>query len=265
MYKYLLLLSMLFSAMMFNIANAEEKEAVKAEKAVAVVNDKALTKTDYDNYLKGFMMPPGITPDKQAVINELINRELVVQNTLKQELDKEAGFQKRLEQLRYNALFEYGIEDYLKKHPVTEEQLKKEYQKFKPIKQYKARHILMQTSQEAMAVINQVQQGVPFVQLAMQRSIDPMSRPQGGDLGWLTQDQMLKSVADAVVGMKKNQVTLQPVQSHVGWHVIMLDDIRDLPPLPFEAAKKELEAAVRTQHIAEYIEQLKKESQIEIK
>jgi len=274
MRKQSLLLTTLFSgALLYQAAlvhaetEAEEQKAESSEeKAIATVNDAQITQETFQTYLERFPVAPGadMQPDKKAVLQELINRELVVQDAQEKELADSEAFKEKMAQLKRNALFEFGIQNYLDNHPITEEQLKEAYKEFKPLKQYKARHILIKTQEEGMAIINQLQQGANFAQLAMQRSIDPMSRPQGGDLGWLTPGQMLKTVADVVVNMNKGQLTLQPVQSHVGWHVILVEDIRDLPPLPFEAAKEQLKTKLSAELVTEYLKKLKEEAEIEI-
>jgi len=241
--------------------------ATTAETEIAKVNDKSITQQNYDDYLKAFPIPPGmnVAPNREVVVNELVNRELVVQDAIKQGLDKDASFLKQLEAMRYQALFNFGVQKHLETHPVDDKRLQEEYSKFKPLKQYKARHIVLSTKEEAMTTLQQLQQGMNFAQLAMQKSIDPISRSQGGDLGWLAPPQMLPPVAEVVVKMNKGQITPEPIQSKVGWHLVLIEDVREVPVVPFEQAKFQLLPVVQKQLMDEYLTKLKKEAKVDIK
>lgn len=249
---------------------AKKDEAKKDSDAIAMVNGKAISQQAYDDYVKAFPpAPPGVNmaPDQQAVINDLVNRELVVQDAIKNGLDKDSAFLKQLEIMRYNALYSFGMQKYLETHPLSDDRLRQEYSKFKPIKQYKARHILVKTQEEAANVTNQLSQGANFAQMAMQYSIDPTSKPSGGDLGWFTKEQMTPvnpQFAEAVTTLEKGKLSPQPVQSNLGWHVILLEDTRDLPPIPFEAARPQLMMTVQQQLMMDYQKGLKDKGKVEI-
>ncbi len=255
-----------------------KKEEIKKEEtpkedtkdAIAVVNGEAITALDYDELVKAFPpAPPGVNaaPDRQMVINELVNRKLVLQDAIKQGLDKDSLFVKQLEMMRNNALHAFAMQKYLETHPAADDRLKEEYSKFKPLTQYKARHIMVNSQQEAMNLLGQLSQGGNFVQLAMQFSVDPTSKPNGGDLGWFTKEQMAMinpEFAEAVANMQKG-LAPQPVQSKLGWHVVLLEEVRELPPVPFETAKPQLMMGVQQQQMMEYLKSLKDSGKIEIK
>jgi peptidyl-prolyl cis-trans isomerase C len=274
MYKSALLYGTLFScALTFQTATAAEEakpDANKTPDAVATVNGKPISQQAYDDYMRAFPpAPPGvnIAPDRQVLINDLVNRELVVQDASDKGLDKDSLFLKQLEAMRYNALYAFGIQKYLESHPVSDDRLREEHSKFKPLQQYKARHILVNTQEEATNLINQLSQGANFAQMALQYSTDPTSKSAGGDLGWFTKDQMMSinpQFAEAVVTMEKGKLASQPVQSKLGWHVVLLEDMRDLPPLPFEGARLQLMAAVQQQLILEYVKGLKEKGKVEM-
>jgi peptidyl-prolyl cis-trans isomerase C len=259
--KYWLVGSILVGAMSFNgiSIHAEETSA----KVLATVNEKTITQQDYNDYVG---IPPGAPsqPNQELVINDLVNRELVVQNALKQKLDEDEAFLKVLEKIKYRALFEFAMEKFYEKHPLSDERLREEYNKFKPISQYKIRHILFKSRDDAVATIMEIQQGKDFSQLAMQRSMDPTSRQRGGDLGWLTKEQMFEQIARAIAGMGKGTFTTQPIQTSVGWHVVLLEDMRELPPMQFEATRPQLSAIVRNQMAQKYFEELKQQGKVEI-
>jgi len=230
---------------------------------IATVNGKDITLQDYYEHVGA---PPNanIKPEP-AIINNMINRELVVQKALTQGLDKETPFVKILENLKYNALFDFGMQKFLHSQPISDERLRAEYKNFPPLTQYKVRHILVKTQAEAQNLIKEIQAGKKFDQLAAQYSIDPMTRPRGGDLNWLTKEQILPEVAKVVVEMKKGTFHPQPIQSKVGWHVVLLENTRELPPIPFEAARGRLTAKIHDQMAAEYFKSLRAEAKVEIK
>ncbi len=262
MYKHAWLVGSLLSyAVSFNVIAVDAQKA--DETVLATVNDSKISQQDYNDYVG---IPSGTPPQpiQDVIVTDLINRELVVQAALKQDLDKDADFLKRLEKIKYNALFEFAMEKYHEKHPIGDERLRKEHKKFKPLTQYKVRHILVKTRDEAAAIIAEIQQGRDFTQLAMQRSLDPTTRHRGGDLGWLVVEQMFEQVAQAVTGMAKGNFTTQPIQTQVGWHVVLLEDTRELPPIQFEAARPQLSAIVRAEMAKEYFTELKKQAEVEI-
>jgi peptidyl-prolyl cis-trans isomerase C len=259
--KYGLVGSILIGAMSLNgiSVHAEETSA----KVLATINEKTITQQDYNDYVG---IPPGAPPqpNQDFVINDLVNRALVVQDALKQKLDQDEAFLKVLEKIKHQALFEYAMEKYYEKHPLSDDRLREEYKKFKPISQYKIRHILLKTRDDAVATIMEIQQGKDFSQLAMQRSMDPTSRQRGGDLGWLVKEQMFEQIAQAVGGMGKGTFTTQPIQTSAGWHVVLLENMRELPPMQFEATRPQLSAIVRNQMAQEYFDKLKQQGKVEI-
>lgn len=250
--------TVLFFTLMLNTLVADSPEVV-----LATVNGNTISQEDYNAFV-GIPTEMKQVPYQPAIINQLVNRELLVQDALKHGLDKDLLFLKILETLKYNALFNFGMQKYFEQHPITEERLREEYEEFGPLKQYQVRHIVLNTRREAEALIKKLRAGGNFAQLAAQYSIDSITRPRGGSLGWLTEEQMLEPVAKAVANLSKGAITEEPVKTRAGWHVILLDEVREQPPLPFEAAKGQLMMRVRQQQALEYVDQLKKGAKIEI-
>jgi peptidyl-prolyl cis-trans isomerase C len=229
---------------------------------LATINDKTITKQDYSEHVGAL---PGVAVTAQPfILNNMVNRELVVQEALKQGIDKQEPFLKILEKLKYNALFDFGMQKYFETHPITDERLREEYKNVPALKQYKARHILVRTQEEAAAIISEIKQGASFEQLAAQKSMDPMTRPRGGDLGWLAQEQMFPEVAKIIATMTKGSFTMEPVQTQMGWHVVLLEETRDLPPIPFDAARGQLMAKIRDQQAVEYYTSLKDKGTVQV-
>ena len=157
---------------------------------------------------------------------------------------------------------------YLTRHmdrTVTEDQLAEAYRtftgEFRGEEEVKARHILVKTKKAAMAVIEALEKGGKFAELARQKSIGP-SKAGGGDLGWFARGQMVKPFADAAFALRKGAFTATPVQTQFGWHVILLEDRRRKAPPPFEAKREELRAELGQKLMAAEIERLRAAAKI---
>jgi peptidyl-prolyl cis-trans isomerase C len=133
-----------------------------------------------------------------------------------------------------------------------------------PKTEYRARHVLVQTEDFAKAVIARINKGERFEDAAKRDSLDG-SKERGGDLGWFTPQTMVKPFADAVMALKKGEMTQAPVQSQFGWHVIKLEDTRDVQPPPFDQVKDQLNNVVLAKKFKTYADELKKTAKIENK
>ncbi|MGD2112724.1 MAG: peptidylprolyl isomerase, partial [Gammaproteobacteria bacterium] len=133
-----------------------------------------------------------------------------------------------------------------------------------PGKEYKARHILVETEDEAKDIITRLDDGVDFSELAKEKSTGP-SGPSGGELGWFGAGQMVKPFADAAAAMEKGTYSKTPVQTEFGWHVIMLDDMRDSTPPPFDDVKERLKVLLTNQNLQQHISELRESASIDLK
>jgi len=133
-----------------------------------------------------------------------------------------------------------------------------------PKTEYHARHILVATEQFAQKLIDQLDKGGKFEELAKKESMDP-SKDNGGDLGWFTPDRMVPPFSQAVVGLTKGGYTKKPVQTQYGWHVIRLDETRDVAPPPFDSVKDRLGQIVEAKKFKSYTDELAKTAKIEKK
>lgn len=132
-----------------------------------------------------------------------------------------------------------------------------------PVTEYKADHILLQTKEAAQAVIEELNNGGDFTKLAEERSGDQGSAQNGGDLGWFTQDQMVKEFGDAIAGMKKGEISSSPVQTQFGWHVIKLDDTRTQTPPALDDVRDTLIQEIRREKVASEIDRISDEADVE--
>ena len=131
-------------------------------------------------------------------------------------------------------------------------------------KEYKARHILVKTEDEAKAVVKQLDDGSDFAKLAKEKSTGPSGKT-GGDLGWFRPQQMVPPFSDAVAAMKKNTYTKKPVKTQFGWHVIKLEDLRDVQPPKFEDIKDQVKTIVQTKRVQKYVKSLRDKAKIDYK
>ena len=128
--------------------------------------------------------------------------------------------------------------------------------------EYNAAHILVKTKEEAEAIEKQLKEGADFGALAAEKSTDPTSGPNKGDLGWFQPDQMVAPFADALKAMKKGDVS-QPVGTQFGWHVIKLIDQRAVVPPKFDEVKDQIAVQVRRDKVQAAIEARVAESKVE--
>lgn len=207
------------------------------------------------------------SPELRARIKDsLVSQEILVQEALKKGLDKRPDVATQLEMTRQEVLVSAYIQDYLRNNPVTEDAMKKEYERIKARlggKEYKARHILVDTQPEAQEAINRIKGGESFEKVASEKSKDPGSKQKGGELDWAPPSTYVKPFADALVRLKKGQMTDAPVQSNFGWHVIRLEDERPLTPPPYEQVKQNLERNMQQQAVQKAVADLRAKAKVE--
>ena len=210
-----------------------------AAESVATVNGKQIKQSVYD-YIAKDAAARGQkidAPVKEAITNKLIDSELVYQEAQKLGLDKQSDYIAREELSRRELLTSTFLQDFVKKHPISDADTKAAYEQYKKAygdKEYSARHVLVKTETEAKEIIAQLGKGGDFAKVAKEKSMDPGSKEKGGDLGWFSPATMVKPFSDAVAGLQKGAVTSTPVQTQFGWHVIKLVDTRAAQPLPHQ-------------------------------
>lgn len=203
---------------------------------------------------------------RQSVRDSLITQEVVAQEAVRTGVDKRPEVATRLELARQNVLIRSFLDDYFKKNPVSDDAVKKEYDKLKQQmgdKEYKTRHILVENEADAKKIIADVKGGASFEKLAQEKSKDPGSGANGGDLGWSVPANYVKPFADALVKLKKGEMTQQPVQSQFGWHVIKLEDTRPLQVPALDEVKDNIRQQLQQQELQKLIAQLRTKAKIE--
>lgn len=242
----------------------------QAAETVATVNGKAISKQTLDQYTQYRLAKQGgeqanIPP--QALLNELINRELLKQAALKAKLDKDKEVAFQIEQLKTDALIQAVIAKNVDPAKISDKEVKAEYDSkigSANLKEYKASHILLKSEAEAKAAIAELDSGAVFADVAKAKSTGPTAA-NGGDLGWFKPNQMVPPFAQAVSEMKKGTYTKTPVQTQFGWHVIKLEDERKLTPPKYDDVKEQIRAILANQKMQQYVMDLRNKAKVEIK
>jgi len=202
---------------------------------------------------------------KDAVREELIRRELLMQEAKKAGLDKKADIVAQAEAVRQSIIIRAYVQEYARKNPIGDAQLKSQYDAIKAqlgSTEYKARHILVKEETEAKTIIDNLKKGAKFDELAKQ-SIDPGSKDSGGDLGWSSANNFVKPFADALTSLSNGKYTETPVKSEFGYHVILLDETRPLAVPPFEELKPRLLQQAQSQQISKMVEDLRAKAKVQ--
>lgn len=197
--------------------------------------------------------------DRERLLNELIGVELLSQQAEKDGLTTSRTLAAQLELQRLQLVARSMATSYLEKNPATEAEIQKVYEENLPRlsgQQYKARHILVETKNEAEAVIAQLRQGGNFVALAEERANGPTG-PNGGALDWFTADSMPMPFADAVRAMTVGSYSTEPVQTEFGFHVILLEDTRKQEPPALTDIRDEIAGAVERKRLEDYLKTLR--------
>ncbi len=235
---------------------------------VAIVNGKAVPKTRLDA-LAAQIERAGrqITPDMAGQLREeVIAREIFMQEADKLGLAQSDDYRNQMELARQSILIRELFSDFQKKNPVTDAEMKAEYDKFVAAnsgKEYKARHILVEKEDQAKAIIASLKKGGKFEDIAKKQSKDPGSGANGGDLDWAGADNYVPEFSQAMVKLNKGQTTDRPVKTQFGWHVIRLDDVRTPQLPPFDQVKPQLQQQMSQQKLAKFQEELRAKAKIE--
>ncbi|MDE2130261.1 MAG: peptidylprolyl isomerase [Betaproteobacteria bacterium] len=228
----------------------------------ATVNGKPITEAMVNVVAENMAKQSGqpVTPQlKDQIKKELILREVVVQEAEKQGLQNQKDVQDEIQINRQNILIRTLFGDYLKKHPITEAQIKAKYDQFAKTfgsTEYDAQHILVPTEKEAADIIAKLKKGEKFSELAKKYSKDTASAAHGGDLGWSTPGNYVEPFAAALTKLKPGEYTTTPVQTQFGWHIIKLDKTRPAKPPTLEQLKPQIVQELQREAVQKYQQEL---------
>ncbi|CAM5761287.1 peptidylprolyl isomerase [Bosea minatitlanensis] len=218
----------------------------QADKVVAKVDGIPITQQEVDLATEDLGERLAQLPDERKrdeVINYLVDLKLGAKAAAEAKIAETPDFAARLAYYREKVLLDQYLTGIGKK-AVTEEAAKKLYadttKAMAPEEEAHARHILVETEDQAKAVEERLKKGEDFAKVAADVSKDPGSGKEGGDLGWFTKDRMVPEFAEAAFKLKKGEVS-DPVKSQFGWHVIKLEDKRTKPLPEYSAVKPQIE------------------------
>jgi peptidyl-prolyl cis-trans isomerase C len=239
-----------------------------AAQNVAIVNGKPVPKARVDalaSQIARTGRPVGAELQNQLK-EEVIAREVFMQEAQKRGLDATDDYKAQLELARQTILIRELFADYQKSNPVSDADVKAEYDKFAAAnggKEYHTHHILVENEAEAKKIIADLKKGQKFEDLAKKNSKDPGSAANGGDLDWATAASYVPEFSAALVKLNKGQVTQEPVKTNFGWHVIRVDDVRDAQLPKLEEVKPQIAQQLQQQKLAKFQEELRGKAKIE--
>ena len=209
------------------------------------------------------------TPDVgNAIREELVSREVLSQAAKKKGLDRDATVAAQMDMARQAVLIRAFFDDFVKANPVTDAQLKTNYDQFVAQmgdKEYKARHILVDKEDEAKAIIASLKRGDAFDKVAKEKSKDTGSKDNGGDLDWGPAGRYVPEFGNAMKALQKGQTTDAPVKTPFGFHVIRLDDVRDMKVPKYDEVKDNLRQRAQQEQVSRLVQDLKSKAKIDMK
>ena len=248
---------------------APEKEVVTADvEIIATVNGKNISMESFQEYMQQKLAQnPTDAGDPALILNEMINRELLLQAAHAEAIDKKPEVAEQIKFSSNNILVNSLVNEKVSQLDTSDTVLKAEYEeqiKDIELKEYKARHILVNSEEDATAVLKGLGEGKDFAALAKEKSVGP-SGPKGGDLGWFQAETMVPEFAEALKTMQKGDISKTAVRTQFGWHIIKLEDSRDMEAPGFEESKARLKTIVVNKAVQNYMEELRNKASIDIK
>jgi peptidyl-prolyl cis-trans isomerase C len=250
-------------------AKAPGKAAAKpAAGAIATVNGVAVPRSRADLMMRQQAARGGQDNDQMRALmrEELINRELISQEAGRAGIAKNADVQAQLDLVRQEIVVGAYIRDWVGKHPITDADVQKEYDRAKAQagdKEYRARHILLESEDQAKGMIAELKKGGKFDDLATKNSKDGGTATRGGDLDWNVPGAYDRAFSDAMVKLEKGKFTETPVQTRFGYHVILLEDVRPVKFPSLAEVKPRLQQQLVQGKIEELVKGLRAKAKIE--
>jgi peptidyl-prolyl cis-trans isomerase C len=249
-------------------ASAKPKPAAGQGGSIATVNGVSIQRSRQDVMMQqqaGRGMPDN-DQTRTMVREELINREIIAQEAQKSGLAKSPEVQAQLDMARQEVLVGSYLRDWVRRNPVTDAEVQKEYERAKAQagdKEYKARHILVENEEQAKSLIAELKKGGKFEDLASKNSKDPGSAQRGGDLDWNVPSTFDRQFSDAMVKLEKGKYTEAPVQTRFGFHIIQLDDVRPVKFPALNEVRQRLSQQITQQKIDDLVKSLRAKAKVQ--
>ena len=237
---------------------------------IASVNGKPVPKARVDVLIQqaersGQKVGPEV---QQQARDQVVLREIFVQEAEKRGVAATPDFRSQMDLARQSILIRELFEDYRKKNPVTDAEAKGEYDKFRAQAtgtEFRARHILVDKEEEAVALIKKLKAGEKFEELAKANSKDSGSGANGGDLDFAKPDSYVPEFGGALIKLKKGEMTETPVKSQFGWHIIRLEDTREASFPGFDEVKAQIKQRLEQNKLQKYQEELRTKAKTDYK
>jgi peptidyl-prolyl cis-trans isomerase C len=241
--------------------------AFAAGKDAITVNGEAIPQYVVDAFVAEQPNANKNDPEFQkAVTEELVRRQVVVDAAEKLKLDQRDDVRGQLALTRQAVLISAYMRDYLKANPVSETQMKKDYDAFVKnlgATEYHVRHILVKDEKEAKQIIAELHgKSTKFAEIAKAKSEDLSNKTKGGDLGWMVPSSFVQPFSDALKSMKKGEISKVPVQTKFGWHVIWVENTRPFTPPTFEQLKPQLQQRAEQQQVQKLVNDLLEKAKV---
>lgn len=235
---------------------------------IAIVNGKAVPKTRMEALAQQVARSGRpITPDVEAQIKEeVIAREIFMQEAQKRGLDATDDYKAQIELAKQTILIRELFSKFQETNAVSDADIQAEYDKFVAAnggKEYRARHILVETEAQANAILASLKKNGKFEDIAKKQSKDPGSGANGGDLDWAAAGNYVKEFSDAMVALKKGETSAAPVKSQFGFHIIRLDDVREAQLPKLEDVKPQIAQQLQQQRMANFQQELRAKAKVE--
>lgn len=241
--------------------------ALAPAETVSVVDGTEISSDVLDAFIAGNTRndPSAASASQRATfLSQLQDIYLLANKAEAANLDEKPNVEAQIELQRASLLAQAYVQDYLQKNPVAETEIRAAYdQQVATIsgEQYKARHILVETEDQAKAIIAELEKDADFAELAKEKSTGP-SGPQGGDLGWFTAESMVAPFSNAVKALENGAYSKSPVQTQFGWHVILREDSKSVEPPAYDEVKERIRPAVEQQKFQQYLASLRQSAEI---
>jgi len=272
--KHRYALAIALAAIAATACSKNAEVALKPDQVFATVNGENISVKEFEDFVTaasgGSTTADKLTAEqRQKLTDRLVGMHVAADEAAKAGMEKQYETASLLSMWKANTLSDAMIKQYLEKNPITDQEVKAEYdaQVATMPKEYKASHILVKTKEEADAIMAKLKGGADFADLAKKNSIDPGSAKNGGDLGWFSPSSMVKEFGDAVTKLDKGQTTDAPIQTQFGFHIIKLEDSRapTPPALTDNGVKQQIENIVKQKKIEKYLADLRKNAKVEVK
>ena len=258
-----LLLALSIVGVPCTVVHAQTKPTGAAASVNGVVIPQALVEQNVRvNIAQGQRDTPEL---RQAIQDELVNREVLAQESARLALDKTAEAQAQWAQVKQTFMVEILLNDYARRYPITDDALKAEFDRqiaaMKDEQQYRVSLIVTATEAEAKAILARLKKGESFAKLASELSIDP-SKKNSGEVGWVVAAQILPAISNVMVNMTKGALSAAPIQTPSGWNIIKLEDKRAFVAPSFELAKNDIRQMLLQKQRFDYIKSLRDKAKI---